>query len=134
MASDSFSGLRQFEVFDAARFFEGKILVCKGCAPLQEYADGKATGKVLGTKVTVGIMLDETSYKPYPDGSTPDNSCKSFDVKLIGQDGVDIPRRARVTLINPTGSIYAVEGSKRRDHISIAADEVRVIPAKKAEG
>ena len=134
MASDSFSGINQFHVFDVSAFLKGKTLAVKACAPLQEYKDGQPTGKVIGTKVTIGILDDHTEYRAYSDGSVPDNSFKCFDVKLIGKMGFSLPKRSRVNLVNPTGTIYAAQGSTRRDRISISAEDIQVLQAKKPVG
>lgn len=130
MASDSFSALNQFAKFDASAFLKGKILTAKSCSPLFDFKDGQSTDDIIGTKITVGILDDRTEYRPYPDGTMPDNSCKCFDVKLAGKMDVDIPHRSRIELVNPSGVVYSAQGSQRRDRISISADDVRIVQAK----
>ena len=133
MASDVMNNLSQFEKFDCEAFFRDKALEVEACEPLSEYEDGKATGRVLGTKVTVVIVGDRTEYKAYGDRRPRTNRHRMFDVKLMGKMGVDIPEGTKVTLVNPSGQMWGdrdENGRVRvRNKLSVTADDVRPVAA-----
>ncbi len=124
MASDVMNNLSQFEKFDCEAFFRDKALEVEACEPLSEYEDGKATGRVLGTKVTVVIVGDRRPRT---------NRHRMFDVKLMGKMGVDIPEGTKVTLVNPSGKMWGdrdENGRVRvRNKLSVTADDVRPVAA-----
>ena len=91
-------GLSQFLHFDGIKFFDGKSLTVVSCAPLTDYN----TKQVIGSKITVVITQDDTTYKVKPDGTTINNLYEKVTIKVPGKS-LSLAPGTVVKLGNPTG-------------------------------
>lgn len=126
--------LRQFMFFDWDAFAKDKLFRCIGVTKWTEFK----TKEVLGTKVQVAIVKDDTSYKPYNDGSpAPNNLYEKFDFK-IPKDVKDVAVNIGdvVIPVNPVATPYAPKSNDstnvtRQNQLSVKADDVKVLQPKK---
>ena len=100
-------GLSQFLHFDGIKFFDAKSLTVVSCAPLTDYN----TKQVIGSKITVVITQDDTTYKVKPDGTTINNLYEKVTIKVPG---------TVVKLVNPTGTVYG----EYRDKLSVTVEDI----------
>lgn len=70
--------LNEFERFDIQGFIEGKRF--EACSEAESLTDFN-TGEVLGVRLTLEIVSDDTKYR-----SETDNIGARFDVKILGKD------------------------------------------------
>lgn len=95
--------LGEFRSFDWDRFAEGKTFVTTGVRPWQEYSNGAATGKRLGTSVEVVILHDRTQYKDR-DGEQVSNRFEKLTVKV--PETVDVPLETQVVPVDVVATVY----------------------------
>lgn len=93
--------LRQFvPAFEAERFFEKKQLQVTACSAWNDY-ESKA---LMGTKVEVVIVVDNTEYQPTKKGDIISNVFEKLTVKVPRT--VSFSVGTPVKLINPKAVIY----------------------------
>ena len=114
--------LNQFIKFDISAFLKGKLLVCVGTAPWNDYT----TKELLGTKLSVVISEDHTEYRQKP-GENHTNQYEKFNVK-VPKVNLDV---ASGTVIELTDSVATVYG-EYRNQLSVTASDIRVIQPAKA--
>ncbi len=122
MAS-ALKGLRGFEgEFKILEFLTGKTLAVVECAEWKDYVDGKP-GPVKGTRVTVVVLSDSTTYPVTAKNGQPiSNKYAQLSVKCP-KKGLSIPVDTIVELVNPTAKVWG----DRRDQLSITAEDVRPV-------
>lgn len=112
-----FKKLNGFTFFDFAKFWNGKVGKCSGIEPWRDFE----TKRVLGTKVEITIVKDETPY-PQKDGEHVTNLYKAFWVKVPKMD-LDLPIGSVVRIVNPVATVYG----EYRNQLSVKADDVVAI-------
>lgn len=124
--AEGLKGLHGFEGdFKANEFLSGKKLAAIECKEWRETNDGlKKSGAILGTKVTVVILEDKTTYQPSKDGTPISNRYAQLTVK-VRKVGLSIPVDTIVELVNPTAKVWG----DYRNKLSITADDVRPVAA-----
>lgn len=111
-------GLRQFvPPFDCNAFLTGKELVVTACKRWTDF-DTKA---ILGTRLEVAIVKDETPYELGKNSEVISNLFEKLVIKI--PKDISIPIGANVTLVNATGTIYGDYGNQ----LSIKADDVKAV-------
>lgn len=108
-------GLSQFLSFDGLKFFAEKTLTVVSCTPLNDYD----TKQIIGSKVTVVITQDDTTYKVKPDGTTINNLYEEIVVKVPGKS-LSLAPGTVVKLVNPTGVVYG----EYRDKLSVTVEDI----------
>lgn len=126
--------LHQFTLFDWDAFANGKYFKCIGLSKWTEFK----TKAELGTKVQVVIIKDDTSYKPFNDGSpAPNNLYEKFDFKISkALKDVTVNVGDMVIPVNPIAKPYSLssdDSSKKtkQNQLSVKADDVKVLQPKK---
>ena len=89
-----------------------------------DWRDYNDDSKVLGTRLSVGIVSDKTEYRR-KDGDNETNRFEKIYIK-IGKN-IDVPENAYISLINPTGAVYG----EKKDQLSVTCDDVKVLVTKK---
>ena len=112
---ETMKGLSQFLHFDGIKFFDGKSLTVVSCAPLTDYN----TKQVIGSKITVVITQDDTTYKVKPDGTTINNLYEKVTIKVPGKS-LSLAPGTVVKLVNPTGTVYG----EYRDKLSVTVEDI----------
>ncbi|MDT2745979.1 MULTISPECIES: hypothetical protein [Enterococcaceae] len=110
-------GLREYQRFDANGYFEQKELRVMASEAWNEYSDGQV-GKNLGTKYKCVIATDNTAYK----NPETDNTGEQVVVK-VEKNAKDFKKFARVTLVNPSATIYG----QFQNELSVKADDVEFL-------
>lgn len=101
--------LKVFQFFKVKEFTEQKDLVVTAVADWKEYS----TGKVLGSKVTVVIIRDDTDY-----GREGNNLYEKFTVRV--PHPVEVPIGAMVKIKNATGSVWGEYQNK----LTVTAEDI----------
>lgn len=109
--------LMQFYVFQWAAFAAGKTFAVTGCS---EWADYESK-EVLGSKVTVAIVKDDTVYKRKP-GETTTNLYEKLDIK-VPKKGFTVPIGSNVELVNPVATVFG----QYNNMLSVRADDIKVV-------
>lgn len=119
----------QFKRFDWDAFAKDKLFRCIGIAQWSEYK----TKEVLGTKVQVAIVKDDTPYKPFKDGSpAPNNLFEKIDFKIPkSKKDVQVKVGDMVIPVNAVATVYTLKDSTKENQLSIKADDVKVLQPKK---
>lgn len=113
----SLKRLALFQYFDIESFLEKKKLMTVG---VQEWKDYE-TQNILGTKVEVVIVADETDYGN-ADGNVVNNLYEKLSVKIPAKLS-NVPMKAIIKLHNPTATIYG----EYRNALSITADNIEIV-------
>lgn len=121
----SLKKLSQFEYFDWDSFAKDKVFVANGTRPWRDYD----TGEELGTNVEVYIAVDKTPYKT-DEGETVTNRGSNINIKVPTK--VDIPMDARVVPEGVTAKVYAPQGSKYRNELSVKSTGIRTVNPKQS--
>lgn len=126
--------LHQFMFFDWELFAKDKYFKCIGVSKWTEFK----TKAELGTKVQVVIIKDDTSYKPFSDGSpAPNNLYEKLDFKIPQKlKDVTINIGDMVIPVNPVAKPYSLgsdDSAKKtkQNQLSVKADDVKVLHPKK---
>lgn len=106
--------LNQFMYFDFAKFWTGKV---GKCSSIERWTDHE-TKKILGSKIGLSIVRDETPYKQ-KDGEQVTNEYQTITVK-IPKTEVHISVGNVVKIINPVATVYG----QYRNELSVKADDV----------
>lgn len=109
--------LSLFQRFDIEAFLKNKKLQTVG---VQEWRDYK-TQNVLGTKVEVVIIADETDYGNF-DGEVISNLYEKLNVKIPAKL-TNVPMQAEVRLLNPEAVVFG----EYRNQLSITAENIEII-------
>ena len=109
--------LHMFLKFDVEGFLKDKRLMSIGVEPWKDYN----TGDVLGTKVQVAIMVDETNYGPQKDGKIVNNKLEKFFIRVPKK--INVPMDVEVVPLNPIGKVWG----EFKNQLTIDADDIRVI-------
>lgn len=111
-------GLRDYEgEFRTEDFLKAKRLQTTECTPHKDYD----TKKIIGTRITVVILEDHTSYTPRPDGTMISNIYEKLVIKV--PKIMTVPIGAEVRLTNPKAKVWG----EYRNNLSITADDVQVV-------
>lgn len=113
----AFKKLNSFAFFDFEKFWKGKVGKCTGVEPWRDYE----TKNVLGTKVNITIVKDETPY-PQKDGEHVTNLYQPLTVK-VPKTGLTIPIGSVVRIVNPVATVYG----PYRNELSVKADDVLAV-------
>lgn len=108
--------LHQFRQFDSQKFLKDKVLEVTQITNWVDYN----TKEVLGDKVEVVILVDNTPYTPTKNGETVTNKFEKLNVKVPNAD--NIKAGDQVTLINPVGSVYG----EYQNQLSLKADGLKI--------
>ena len=106
--------LSEFMACDAETFFKDKTLQALGGSPWLDFN----TKEVLGTKIPVVIIADNTAYKQ-KEGEVISNAYEKFDVK-VKKFNMQIPVNSIVTLVNPVCTVYG----DFRNKLSVITDDI----------
>lgn len=79
------------------------------------------TGQVLGQKVEVVIIEDNTPYAPAKDGTVKTNLYEKMTVKIKKE--VSIPVGSIVELVGAKGRVYG----DYQNNLSVTAEDIRVV-------
>ena len=109
--------LSMFLYFDIVAFLADKELLTVG---VQEWKDYESQ-KVLGTKVEVVIISDETDYGN-SDGEIISNCYEKLTVKIPAKL-TNVPMNTKVSLVNPEAVVYG----EYRNQLSITAENIQII-------
>lgn len=109
--------LSMFQYFDIEGFLEKKKLMTVG---VQEWKDYE-TQNILGTKVEVVIVSDETDYGN-ADGNVVNNLYEKLSVKIPAKLN-NVPMNTAVRLVNPEAVVYG----EYRNALSITADNIEIV-------
>ena len=115
-------GLSQFQTFDWKAFSKDKQFAV---TQVSEYTDFE-TGKHLGTKVEVVIIVDKTPYQ-FRDGNEFTNRFEKLVFKC--SKDLDIPLDA---IVAPQNAIVTVYG-EFRNQLSVKCDDVTVLSMPKVK-
>lgn len=113
----SLKKLSMFQYFDIEGFLAKKKLMLVGS---QEWRDFQ-TQRVLGTKIEVVIVADETDYGN-ADGNVVNNLYEKLSVKIPAKLN-NVPMNTTVRLINPEAVVYG----EYRNALSITADNIEIV-------
>lgn len=113
----SLKKLNNFTYFDIEGFLSKKTL---RTVAVQEWKDYN-TQNILGTKVEVVIVSDETDYGN-TDGNVVNNLYEKLSVKIPAKL-TNIPMNTTVRLINPEAVVYG----EYRNALSITADNIEIV-------
>lgn len=108
-------GLREYQQFNAKKFFQDKTLLALKAEPWSEYKEGKVT-KELGTTYKCVIASDNSIYKS---GIKDLNAGEQINVK-VNKPAKSFKKMTPVTLINPTATIYG----QYQSELSVKADDI----------
>lgn len=118
--------LNQFAPFQAEKFLEGKLLMVTNCMDATDYE----TKAIVGSKIEVAIVKDNTVYEKTKDGLVVNNNLlEKLSVKLP-RTGIKIPQNTYISLVNPSGTIYG----QFRNQLSLKADDYKIINSNNTEG
>ena len=111
-------GLNEFEKMDIDRFLLGKTFeACDEAKALTDFS----TGEVLGVRVSVEIVSDQTDYR-----SEVNNVGARFDLKILGKDLSTydwVGYRVPVELINVTDATrWAIRQGGARNQLTVTGD------------
>ena len=112
--------LGQFTCFNFVAFADGKEIVAIESAPWMDFN----TKEILGTRLTVAIIKDETNYGEKPSS----NQYEKFTVKVKKQ--IAIPMNTPIVLVNPEASVYG----DYHNMLSVKCDDVQVVNATPPQG
>lgn len=107
---NTLKGLTLFLVFNATAFFKDKLLTIEQC--IQWLGDN---GEVLGTKILLLIVQDNTKY---PSDKPISNRHRMITVKV--PKVINLPVDSKVILINPLCKVYG----EFRNQLSITCEDV----------
>lgn len=113
----SLKKLSMFQYFDIDGFLAKKKLMIVG---VQEWKDFE-TQNILGTKVEVVIVSDETDYGN-ADGNVVNNLYEKLSVKIPAKL-TNVPMNTAVRLVNPEAVVYG----EYRNALSITADNIEIV-------
>ncbi|PKY90580.1 hypothetical protein CYJ57_01585 [Falseniella ignava] len=109
--------LNQFRHFDSQGFLKDKVLEVTQITNWVDYN----TKEVLGDKVEVVILIDNTPYAPTRNGEIVTNKFEKLNVKVPNAENIKVGDQ--VTLINPVGSVYG----EYQNQLSLKADGLKII-------
>lgn len=112
----AFKYLRQFEHFDWNGFSKNKKFMTVGLSPLTDYQ----TKEVIGTRVEVVIMQDNTPYER-KENDQSSNLFEKLNVKVPKQ--IDVPMQVEVQLKNAVAVVYG----DYRNQLSVYAEDIIVV-------
>lgn len=110
----AFKKLNDFVHFDFEKFWNGKVGKCTGCSTWSDFN----TKEVLGTRVEITIVKDDTPYKQ-KDGEQVTNMFKTLVVK-VPRTSVNVKVGDNVHIVNPVATVYG----QYRNELSVKADNV----------
>lgn len=113
----SLKKLSMFQYFDIESFLAKKKLMTVGVQEWKNYE----TQNILGTKVEVVIVADETDYGS-SDGNVVNNLYEKLSVKIPAKLN-NVPMNTEVRLINPEAVVYG----EYRNALSITADNIEIV-------
>lgn len=115
--------LYQFKTFSWDAFSQGKYFKCIEITPWEDFT----TKAVLGKKVRVVIVDDQTPYKPFKDGRpAPNNLYEKLDFKISKPD-VNAKVGDIVVPVNAVATVYSRQGEHKENQLSIKADDIKVL-------
>lgn len=112
--------LTQFLYFDVDSFFQNKDLVAIGMGEWRDYK----SKEVLGTKVELAIVKDDTDYGE-TDGEVISNVYEKFFVKI--PRNIKVPMNTLVTLVNAEATVWG----DYNNNLSVIAENI--IPKQNAK-
>ena len=116
-------GLKQFvPAFEAERFFDKKQLQVTACSAWHDY-ESKA---LMGTKVEVVIIVDNTEYQPTKKGDAISNVFEKLTVKV--PKAVSLTVGTSVKLVNPKAVIYG----QYQNELSVTCEDIIPVTTKNA--
>lgn len=104
--------------FAYVAFVKDKVLEVTGVSDWKEYG----TNNILGTKVEVTIVVDNTAYES-KDGTQISNVHEKFFLKVPKNIKNNIKIGDVVEAVNPVATIYG----KFSENLSVKCDDVKVI-------
>lgn len=110
-------GLHNFNRFEIDRFLKDKRLNVTGCSLWKDYD----SGQILGTKVEVVIVEDNTPYKPKKDGTPVSNLYEKLTFKVDKK--VDVRIGEEVVPVNAVATVYG----DYQNMLSIKASDIKVV-------
>ncbi len=113
----SLKKLSMFQYFDIDGFLAKKKLMLVGSQEWREFQ----TQRVLGTKIDVVIVSDETDYGN-ADGNVVNNLYEKLSVKIPAKLS-NLPMKALIKLHAPTAVVYG----EYRNALSITADNIEIV-------
>lgn len=113
----AFKKLNDFAFFDFEKFWKGKTGQCSGIETWRDFD----TKEVLGMKVDVTIVKDNTPYKQ-KDGEHVTNLLKTLTVK-VPKTNVSINVGDYARIVNPVATVYG----QYRNELSVKADDVQTV-------
>lgn len=113
----SLKKLSLFQYFDIDGFLAKKKLMTVGIGEWKNFQ----TQSILGTKVEVVIVADETDYGN-TDGNVANNLYEKLSVKIPAKLN-NVPMNAIVRLINPEAVVYG----EYRNALSITAESIEIV-------
>ena len=115
--------LNQFVKFLSEDFFNGKVCCVTNVCPWEDYD----THKVLGTKVEVVFLQDQTKYKR-KEGDHATNQYEKLYIKV--RKNINVPVGAHIMPVNAVGTVYGTY----RNQLSVVADDIRILAPQKPLG
>lgn len=109
--------LSLFQYFDIDGFLAKKKLMTVGVSEWKDFQ----TQSILGTKVEVVIVADETDYGN-TDGNVVNNLYEKLSVKIPAKLN-NVPMNTAVRLVNPETVVYG----EYRNALSITADNIEIV-------
>lgn len=113
----SLKKLSLFQYFDIDTWLAKKKLMSVG---IQEWRDFE-TQRVLGTKIDVVIVSDETDYGN-SDGNVVNNLYEKLSVKIPAKLN-NVPMNTVIRLVNPEAVVYG----EYRNALSITAENIEIV-------
>ena len=110
-------GLHQFLNFDFDSFADGKVFLS---GPSSDWLD-RASGEVLGVKVSAIIWQDNTTYKSPKSGMPISNQFEKIVFKIAKR--VSVPPNVQIKPIHPVATVFG----EFQNQLSVVCDDVEII-------